>query len=80
MRTVNLYKYIDGSETIITPNKRTETDEPYCYRLIADEGKALTNGMDETPCVDTHAPSEWAELPEGELTPEQIISRLEEIL
>lgn len=81
MTTVNLYKYIDGSETIITPNKREESDTPYCYRLIADEGKVLKNGTDETPCVDTHTPSEWMEVPEeGEVTPEELASELEAML
>ncbi len=53
MRKINLYKYggEDGS-TIITPIQRTNKDEPYKYRLIADEGKVLYDGEKYTSCID----------------------------
>ena len=62
MQTINLYKYIDEDGTVITPNRREESDQPYCYRLIADEGYILTDGEIQTPCVDTHEPEEWYEI------------------
>ena len=58
----NLYRYEDEHGVTITPNKRSESDEPYCVRLIADEGKILTDGETETPCVDTHEPEKWYEV------------------
>lgn len=61
MQTVNLYKYVDADGVVITPNKREETDVPYCYRLIADDGYILTDGENETPCIDTHEPEKWTE-------------------
>ena len=63
MQTVNLYKYEDPNGVVITPNRRNPTDEPYCFRLIADEGFILTDGTVQTPCVDTHEPELWEEIP-----------------
>lgn len=62
--TINLYRYDDAIGVVITPEKRNENDTPYCYRLIADDGCVYTNGDTETPCVDTHHPEEWTEIPD----------------
>ena len=62
MQTVNLYRYVDSDGVVITPNRREETDQPYCYRLIADEGYVLTDGETITLCVDTHEPERWQEI------------------
>lgn len=53
MIKVNLYKYLneDGSITV-TPVQHEVSDLVYKMRLIADEGKILTDGVDETPCSD----------------------------
>ena len=82
MTTVNLYKYIERSSTVITPNKREAADTPYCYRLVADEGKSVTDGIIYAPCVDTHNPENYREV-EGsgdEVTPEEAIAELEAML
>ena len=63
MQTVNLYRYDDPDGVAITPNKRNLTDELFCFRLIADEGFILTDGTTETPCIDTHEPYLWEEIP-----------------
>ena len=39
------------------------------YRLVADPGKVLTNGIDHTSCIDTNYPSQWTEIDEP--TPEE---------
>lgn len=62
MQTVNLYRYEDADSITITPEKRNPTDPIYCYRLIADDGKILTDGEMETPCIDTHDPWKWSEI------------------
>ena len=62
MTTVYLYRYEDQDGIVITPNKRNETDDPYCYRLISDEGYILTDGETLTPCVDTHEPGRYDEI------------------
>jgi hypothetical protein len=53
MQKVNLYRYEEtNGMTIITPNRRNETDTPSRMRLIADENCILTNGTTETPARD----------------------------
>lgn len=63
MKTVKLYKYTrDDGGTTVSPNK------PNCectemYRLIADEGKALTkDGVETTTCVDVESSDGWYEV------------------
>lgn len=53
MQKIELYRYVedDGSITV-TPNKRNDNDLIHKYRLIADEGKALTDGENVTSVVD----------------------------
>ena len=52
MQTMNLYKYDEDNGYCVTPEKRNSKDQPYCYRLIADENKILTNGTTEATCID----------------------------
>lgn len=52
MRKINLYRYVEGRSIIVTPVQRSTADVPYKYRLIADEGMILTDGVDMTECVD----------------------------
>lgn len=61
MQKIDLYRYETESGIIITPEQKSEKDVVYCYRLIADDEKILTNGVEETICVDTHNPDEWTE-------------------
>lgn len=63
MEIINLYRYVEENETIITPIPRSEKDEPYCVRVIADEGKELINSSGERfCCIDTHNPEEFTEV------------------
>lgn len=52
MQKINLYRYVDGRSIIVTPAQRTSADVPYKYRLIADEGMVLTDGVNVTECID----------------------------
>ena len=73
MITKELYKIIrpDGGTTV-TPEMPTGMEYTLMYRLIADDGKILTNGETETCCVDVKAAdvSKWTEIdaPEPEET------------
>ena len=62
MTIIPLYKYIrpDGGTTVSIkdPGFSCKT----LSRLIADEGKILTNGEIETPCVDTEYTFLWQEI------------------
>lgn len=53
-------------------------------RLIADEGRAITNGEAVTTCVDTLTPEVWTDcdMPtdEEELTAEEALAELMEVL
>ena len=69
MQIVNLYRYEDENGVVtITPNPRTETDEPSRLRLIADEGMILTDGNTKTPAKDVMLDEKdnWHEIPEVE--------------
>lgn len=40
------------------------------YRLVADPGKVLTDGVTMTSCIDTADPSQWTEIDEPTPEPE----------
>ena len=54
----------------LTQNPALGTLTGTAYRLIADEGKVLTNGRTQTACIDTADPSEWTEIDEPQPEPE----------
>lgn len=64
MQIITLYKYkrADGGTTISPVKPEGESTE--MARLVADEGKALTNGETVTSCVDTDTPEGWTEIDE----------------
>lgn len=66
MQIIPLYKYerADGGTTV-SPN-RPDANFTKMYRLVADEGKALTNGDIITPCVDVESTDGWNEIDEPE--------------
>lgn len=61
MQKLTIYRYLrpDGGASISLNKPDTEYTET--YRLIADEGSILTNGVLETSCVDTDNPEAWEE-------------------
>ena len=62
MQIITLYKYErDGGGISVSPEK---PDKPHTllYRIVADEGKALTNGETITPCVDVDSTDGWDEI------------------
>ena len=65
MTTITIYKYQHKNGIVsIGPNKPQDDDnvEVY-YRLVADEGKILTNGILQTKCVpDAINIEEWYEI------------------
>lgn len=48
MKKKPLYKYGDS----VGPKRQAKLDPIHGYRLIADEGKLLTDGVHYTECVD----------------------------
>lgn len=65
MEIVTLYRY---GNTIVSPVKPEGTEYTELYRMIADDGKVLTqDGIIFAPCVDTDCADGWREvaLPES---------------
>ena len=73
MQTVILYRYkrADGGYSV-SPN-RPEGEDETRMRLIADDGKALTDGKVVTGCTDAESADGWTEIDApGEDSPEAI--------
>lgn len=66
MQTIPLYRYTrpDGGVTVSTV--KPDTDYTGLSRLVADEGYALTDGVNFTSCIDTDNPAAWSEIPDIE--------------
>lgn len=74
MQKVNLYRYNNEDESVtVTPIQRDPADPIYKMRLIADEGKVLTDGERTTPCTDCafDEVDEWTEIDEPSPAPEE---------
>lgn len=58
-----LYRFIrdDGGVTE-SPDKPDGTEYTIRYRLIASEGKLLTDGTTETYCIDVDSADGWYEI------------------
>jgi hypothetical protein len=54
------YKRVDGGTTVSPIKPDCEYTE--LHRLIADEGKALTDGTIETSCIDIESVDGWTEI------------------
>ena len=63
MTIIQLYRYEEGGGVSISPRMPAEgvsyTTE--WKRLVADEGKVLTNGEAQVTVIDTTNPDEWSE-------------------
>lgn len=66
MQIINLYKYkrADGGVTVSPIKPECEYTE--MYRLVADDGKVLTDGETMTSCIDTTEVDKWQEV-DGEI-------------
>lgn len=63
MQIVKLYKYENEDGSIsISPELKEGASLPYKYRLIADEGKVLTDGENTFYCIDTDNVSKYSEI------------------
>ena len=63
MQIVNLYRYEREPEKITTSPIKPDDGIDYTiiYRLIADEGMAITDGTSIVECVDTNSSEGWAD-------------------
>lgn len=87
MITKTLYRYErePGCVTVST-EQPTNVEYTEIYRLIADEGKVLTKGNIVTNCVDTDNTTGWTEIdeiienPDEEITGDEFLTMIEEVL
>lgn len=83
MQTITLYRYTrpDGGVTTSPIAPPDGTDYGIRYRLIADEGKTLTDGTTTTTCTDTADPVIWTEIDDpGDMTETEEKARAYDIL
>lgn len=83
MEKITLYRFNrpDGGVTV-SPVK-PETDCAELFRLVADDGMVLTDGVNYSVCTDTENPGAWSEVPDtenpGEATAEDYQAALREM-
>lgn len=72
MQVKPLYKYTrdDGGTTV----SLDEPDRPYTvlFRVVADEGKLVTDGAIQAPCIDVESTEGWVEIDAPEEEKEEI--------
>lgn len=66
MQIVPLYRFKRPSGGITVSPIKPECEYTELVRLIADEGKLLTDGETVTPCIDTDTAEGWWEIDEPE--------------
>lgn len=81
MQVINLYKYTrENGGVTVSPNK-PDGEYTEMYRLIADDGKTLTNGEVVTPCIDVEYVDGWEEIDDAtdEATEQDYLNALNEL-
>lgn len=75
MKKIGLYRYKDDGWITITPWKRDDNDPPHQYRLIADEGMELTDGVTVIEAIDVPCEEvdNWYEV-EKQISAEEVLS------
>lgn len=81
MQTVVLYKYMREDGGISTSPVKPNAEYTEMFRLVADDGKALTrDGVNLAPCVDTESVDGWYEVTDTETDKEaQALQEVETI-
>lgn len=82
MQTIPLYKYErEGGGVTVSPIMPETTEYTEMYRLVADEGKILTNGEIQTSCADVETIDGWEEIdnPEENATEQDLYNALAEL-
>lgn len=62
MQTIPLYRYIRPDGGVSVSVTKPDTEYAYRYRLIADDGKAITDGTITTTCIDVETANGWTEI------------------
>lgn len=70
MQIITLYRYERAGGGITVSPIKPDAEYTEMYRLVADEGKALTNGEITTTCTDVKSTEGWSEI-DAPIEPEQ---------
>ena len=62
MEVITLYRYEREPNKVTVSTEKPNVEYTEMYRLIADEGKILTDGEIETSCIDVHGTEGWTEI------------------
>lgn len=62
MQIVKLYRYERECGGITVTPEKPDNVYTLLYRLVADEGKVLTDGKIVTACVDVESAEGWTEI------------------
>lgn len=62
MQKLTLYRYTRPDGGISVSPIMPEVEYSVLYRLIADDGKELIDGVNHATCVDTATPDAWTEV------------------
>ena len=62
MEIKTLYRYEREPNKITVSTEKPDAEYTEIFRLIADEGKILTDGETETYCIDVDSPDGWTEI------------------
>lgn len=69
MQTITLYRYVRPDGGVTTSPVKPNGEYTEMYRLIADDGKAVTDGKTTAACIDVSSPDGWTEIDDpGDMT------------
>ena len=79
MKKKTLYRTKNSNgEVIVSPEKPADSSFTKSYRLIADEDKVITDGVNNFYCIDTDEPDKYTEIDEPEEESEEEVMDEEE--
>jgi len=64
MEIKKLYRYEREAGKVTVSTEKPDGDYTEVYRLIADKGKVLTDGVATYACIDTDSPNKFTEIDE----------------
>jgi hypothetical protein len=64
MQKITLYRFTRPDGGVTTSLVKPDGEYTELFRLVADEGYILTDGVNFTSCIDTDNPGAWSEVPD----------------
>ena len=64
MQAISVYRYTRKDGGVSVSPVKPEGEYTELYRLVADEGMVLTDGVNYAACTDTARPELWYEVPD----------------